>query len=138
MKDFPGAWIVLIAGLFAVQTWVVPAVINGVTGTALMKGTPDEGGSSLPLSNEQTQRAFLNCNRHLASREPSAEFAFPTSPAKSWDIGFGRYIVQASVDVDGGGNPARRRDYLCRVRFAGGDEDNPRNWTVDGIEFSQP
>lgn len=138
MKDFPGAWIVLIGGLFAVQTWVVPTVINGMTGSALMKGTPDEGGSSLPVANEQTQRAFLNCNRHLASREPSAELAFATSPEKSWDIGFGRYIVQATVEVSGRGRAPQRRDYLCRVRFAGGDEQDPGNWTVDGIELNQP
>ncbi|WP_139556248.1 hypothetical protein [Methylotetracoccus oryzae] len=137
MKDFPGAWILLIGGLFAIQTWVVPAVINGATGTTLMKGTPEEGGSSLPVSNTYTDRAFAVCNHHVESSDSSTRARFATSPDKSWDIGFGRYIVQASVAVGDEIRP-QRRDYVCRVHFAGGDEQDPGNWTVDGLEFSQP
>jgi hypothetical protein len=138
MKDFPGAWILLIGGLFLVQTWVVPAVVGGVTASEWFKGTPEEGGSSIPLSSAQTERAFASCNRHLATRESASVLSFAPGPQKSWDIGFGRYIVQASVDVGSAGSESRRRDYLCRVHFAGGDEHDAGNWSVDGIEFSQP
>jgi hypothetical protein len=137
MKGFPGAWIVLIGALFAVQTWIVPAIINGATGTTLMKGTPEEGGSSLPVTNAYTDRAFARCNAHLQTSDTAAGITFAASPEKSWDIGFGRYIVQASVTVDDESQP-RHRNYLCRVRFAGGDVQDAGNWTVDGIEFSQP
>ncbi|RYU60460.1 hypothetical protein EWI61_06790 [Methylolobus aquaticus] len=137
MKDFPGAWILLIGGLFAIQTWVVPAVINGATGTTLMKGTPEEGGSSLPVSNAYTDRAFAACNHHVETLDRSTRLTLAPSPEKSWDIGFGRYVIQASVAVGDETRP-QRRDYVCRVHFAGGDDQDPGNWTVDGLEFSQP
>jgi hypothetical protein len=137
MKNVPGAWILLIGALFAVQTWVVPAVINGMTGTTLMKGTPEEGGSSLPVSNAYTDRAFAVCNHHVETSDPATRPTFSAAPDKSWDIGFGRYIVQAAVTIEEEPKP-RQRNYLCRVRFAGGDVQDPGNWTVDGIEFSQP
>ena len=137
MKDVPGAWILLIGALFAVQTWVVPAVINGMTGTTLMKGTPEEGGNSLPVSNAYTDRAFAVCNHHVETSDTSTRPTFAAAPDKTWDIGFGRYIVQASITI-GEESKLRQRAYLCRVRFAGGDAQDPGNWTVDGVEFSQP
>jgi hypothetical protein len=138
MKECPGAWIAMIGGLFAVQTWVVPLIVNEVTGTEWLKGTPEQGGSNIPVSNDQTQQAFLSCNRHLETREPSARLSFPASPDKSWDVGFGRYMVRASVETIRHDDSPQRRDYLCHVRFAGGEMSDPGNWSVDGLEFSQP
>lgn len=138
MKDFPGVWIALIGGLFVIHTWVVPAVVNEATSTEWVKGDPDEGGSSLPVSNDHTQHAYVSCNRHLEARESPARFTFPAAPDKAWDIGFGRYVVHASVAIDGIGEVAPQRNYLCHVRFAGGDVADPSQWSVDGLELNHP
>jgi hypothetical protein len=137
MKDSPTAWIIMIGGLFAVQTWIVPMMINQVTGTELLKGTAEQGGSASPVSNDQTRQAFAICNSQMKERQQNVRLSFPPEPDRSWDVGFGRYMIRASVEVDNGEQPPEQRDYLCHARFNGGANDDPDNWSVDGIEIAQ-
>lgn len=137
-KRSPWLWVGLFAALFAIQAWIVPVVIRAVTGAEWFKGSPDEGGDSLPISNERTAAAFSHCNRHLQSRMSHQRFQFSHAPDRSWDIGFDRYMIQASFDVDDAEAGSRRRGYLCRIHYRGGDESDAANWSVAGFEFTPP
>ncbi len=139
MKHYsPWSWIGLMAGLFAVQAWIVPMVIHGATETEWLRGTPEQGGDSRPVSNDKTALAFSHCNRHLQTIEPGRRFALPSAPDREWDLGFDRYMIRASVRSADSASGTEQREYLCRIHYLGGDASDSLNWTVAGFEFTSP
>lgn len=134
----PWLWIGLFAGLFIIQVWIVPMLIRVVTGADWFKGTREEGGDSHPTSNTATAAAFSHCNRHLATLHPEQRLEFANTPDRSWDIGFGRYMIDASVGSGTAGTVDRQGRYVCRIHYLGGDESDAANWEVVGIEFTNP
>ena len=137
MKNYsPWSWIALFAGLFALQAWLVPMVIHAVTGTEWLRGTPEQGGDSRPVTNENTAAAFAHCNHYLRTTQAAKRFEFPSTADRSWDLGFDRYMIQASVQSDDPSAGAHRVTYLCRIHHTGGDLADFTHWTVAGFELT--
>lgn len=138
MKNYsPWSWIGLFIGLFAVQVWIVPLVVRAVTDTEPLRGTPEQGGDSRPVSNETTDAAFAHCNHYLeTARAAGSGLEFPGSPSRSWDLGFGRYMIQSSARSRGSNSDETELMYVCRIHHTGGDVTDPANWTVAGFELT--
>jgi len=128
----------LIVSLLAVQAWIVPFLVRQVTGAEWFRGSAEAGGDSVAVSNEWTHQAFLQCNKHLENQERGRTLVFPSTALKSWDIGFNRFMVQGSVDILENEGHAKHREYVCRIHYTGGDEADPGDWSVVGIEFTTP
>lgn len=137
MKNYaPWWWIALFAGLFAVQVWIVPTVIRVVTDTEWLRGTQEQGGESHPVENEKTAAAFSHCNHYLASTQRQVRFEFASTPDRSWDLGFDRYMIRGIVRLTDPASGLKQSEYVCRIHYNGGDDSDFENWTVSGFELT--
>lgn len=134
----PRVWIGLFLLLFAVQVWLVPAVIRTVTDTELLRGTQEQGGDAHPVTNDATVAAYAHCNRYLQLSDPHANRVFPDEPERSWDVGFDRYIISGLMEARDERPDSAVQRYVCRIQFKGGELTNYGDWSVDGIEILPP
>lgn len=134
----PILWIALVVSLFFVQFWLVPTVVKTVTDTEWLRGNPEEGGNASPVSDESTAAAYVQCNRHLQLQQPKTPLLFPNLPERSWDLGFGRYMIAGMGTASADNADTMTHRYLCRIRFLGGGLSDNQNWKLDALEAINP
>lgn len=131
----PFLWISLFLLLFAVQVWLVPAVVHTVTDSEWLRGTAEQGGNASPISNESTAAAYAHCNRALSIRSPEVHLQFPDLPERSWDLGFGRFMIAGLATASNEDSTTVTHRYLCRIQHLGGELAEYQNWKVDALEL---
>ncbi len=125
-----------IVALYVILNKVIFPFAVAVLSTEPFLGKPEESGSPEMVHNERTELAFLQCKRFVSEeldKEPRA-LTFPEK-YKSWDIGFGRFLISGEVTVaeEGGKTYA----YVCRVKFEGEDMTNPDEWELQGLAINE-
>lgn len=110
-------------------------IIHAVTESEWLRGTQEEGGDAQPVTNAYTAAAFSHCTHHLQLSDPQTRFGVSTEPDRSWDLGFGRYMIYATVGIVNPTSSEATRQYICRIHYRSGDLMNFANWEVAGFEF---
>ena len=127
--------VLFIAGLYALHNKAVVPFIMTVIHTRLFTGDPKLGEQTTAISDNMTAMASIHCKTFLKQQLPANGSAtFPHYDYKAWNIGFGRYLVQSYVDVETSTSVFQRQNTLCKIKFTGGDEADPGNWTLIGTE----
>ena len=130
--------ILLIVGLYVLHNKAVVPFVMTVVHTRFFTGDPKLGGQSTALRDNMTAMASIHCKALIKQQLPANKSAtFPQYDYKAWNIGFGRYLVQSSVDIEtADGTASRRKNTLCKIQYTGGGETDPDNWTLIGIDSS--
>ena len=67
-------------------------------------------------------------------RSPSsADFPFFGRDAVA--MGNNAYVVRSYVDAENAFGAALRNDYVCQLRFTGGEPADPRNWDLIDLQM---
>jgi hypothetical protein len=130
--------VLFIVGLYVLHNKAVVPFVMTVVHTRFFTGDPKLGGQATAIRNNMTAMASIHCKTLLKQQLAANESAtFPVYDYKAWNIGFGRYLVQSSIDIETGDGASRRINTLCKIKYTGGDETDPNNWRLIGID-SEP
>lgn len=124
-----------IVALYVILNKVIFPFAMVVLSTEPFLGSPEESGEATVVHNEKTALAFLQCKRFVEEEMEAQNLTF-SEDYKSWDIGFGRFLINGEVVVpqDGG---EKTFIYLCRAKFEGEDMTNPEEWELQGLAINE-
>jgi len=131
-------FVACLAGLLALQIkFLLPWMYDIAASDLFLVDTKDTA-NPMPISNDMTNLAFLQCNRYVSNQigsEGSAQFA--GQPTNAWSLGNYEYIINAEVEVSLKDVPTNLYHYVCRIQYTEGDDlsgvNNGENWSVVGI-----
>jgi len=127
--------VLFIVGLYVLHDKAVDPFVMTVVHTRFFTGDPKLGGQATAIRDDMTAMASIHCKALIKRQLPANRSAtFPENDYKAWNIGFGRYLVQSYTDVETADGVSRRNIILCKIRYAGGDETDPNNWRLIGID----
>jgi len=131
-------FVACLAGLLALQIKFLLPWMYDIAASDLFLVESKDAANPMPISNDMTNLAFLQCNRYVNNQigsEGSAQFA--SQPANAWSLGNYEYIVNAEVEVTLKDVPTNLYHYVCRIQYTEGDDlsgvNNGDNWSVVGI-----
>lgn len=127
--------VLFIVGLYVLHTKAVVPFVMTVIHTRFFTGDPKQGGQATAIRDNMTAMASILCKALIKQQLPAKQSAtFPEYDYKAWNIGFGRYLVQSHIDVEIAGSVSQRNIILCKIKYTGGDETDPNNWRLIGID----
>ena len=107
-------------------------IVYKVLDWEFFRGDPALGGSASPVVNEKTERARDFCYESVARILQVGVAQVREQPDyTSWDIGFDRYLIKASVNDPV--RPGKTKTYICKVQGRG--DSDAEGWTVQSVEF---
>lgn len=128
--------LVLLVGVFYLITMKVamPFVLSVVDSDLFFKQTEDDPVGE--LHNNRTYSGLLHCENKLradnglgdVTRSSAAE-----SEYKAWGLGDHTYVIKAVLDVPGPDKSLARASVGCKIKYQGGEEADPANWSIIGV-----
>lgn len=114
---------------------IVPFVFK-VLESKPFTGDPEQSGQVTEVHDSRTAMALLQCNRFVKEElDDDAVLNFANTDYDAWDIGFGRFLVKSYVDVQLAGPPVRK-NYVCEIKYVGGDLADLENWKLSGLSLT--
>lgn len=129
--------VLLIVGLYLMHNQAIMPLVMKAVHTPVFTGDPKLGGQSIAVRDDRTAMASIHCKTFIRQQIPlSRSTTFPKNDYTAWDIGFGRYLIRSYVDIETPDGASQRKNFVCKLRFTGNDENNLRNWTFMGADMS--
>lgn len=125
--------------LKAYPPWQIAAVCAGTLGVAWVIGSmryESDMRQELRGSGGKATMAFVQCKdfvRGHAFAPSTADFAFLDFQAKAQ--GNETYRIYSTVTAQNAFGAPLKKNFSCTARFNGGNEADPRNWTLVGLEI---
>lgn len=119
-----------IVSLYLLQAWVAVPLVSYVLDADFFSS--EEGVSA---GEEARQAAGIRCGDYLQRELSLEKVEFPFGEGKVWEMGDGRYLVQASALVTGSDALAHQVNYACYVKYTGGDAFDGDNWKLRGLDW---
>ena len=127
--------VLVMVGLYVLHDKAIVPFVMRIVHTQFFTGDPELGGQATAIRDDMTAMASIHCKTFIKQRlAEHASRTFPANDYKAWNIGFGRYLVQSSVDIETADGASRRQNTLCKIRYTGGDEADSNNWRLIGID----
>lgn len=103
-------------------------VVLGIFATL---ATGSNGGGNSRSGDALTNMAFIICKDFVKARlRAPASADFPFMDFESKVIGTNEYSVRSYVDAQNAFGAQLRQNWSCRVRYNGGEDADPSNWTL--------
>jgi hypothetical protein len=144
IAKLPKVWSVTLLVLFIVflyvtlQKVIMPGVMAVVQSGFFFEKEeePEELGI---INNARSDEAFARCKSVMVSDKHVPESAqFVDKEYEAWALGGRVYLIRSHVIVNSPENPAQDRKYACKIRFNGGEMNDPKNWESLGVDFNEP
>ncbi|GAB6068718.1 hypothetical protein JCM13664_20390 [Methylothermus subterraneus] len=124
-----GKIVFYLGSLYFLQVWVVVPLAAYVSDGGFFADETASAGAEV----EQAARA--HCGDYLQQKIGADKVEFPFGEGRVWEMGGGRYLVQASALVTDSNALARQVNYVCYVNYQGGDAFSLANWTLRGLDW---
>ncbi|MFM8332351.1 MAG: hypothetical protein ACKN9T_11740 [Candidatus Methylumidiphilus sp.] len=84
-------------------------------------------------------QAFAQCKSvMLADKHVPEGSQFIDTNYEAWALGGRTYLIRSHVNVNSPDKGMVDRKYACKVKFAGGELTDPKNWDNLGVDFNEP
>lgn len=124
--------ILAIGCLMFIGLWVLSAIVGIVS--------PNKKGTSTTTESQGSHAtmAGIQCQNYVKDRLHSPSTAdFPFLGDQVTTTGNDSYVVRSYVDAQNGFGATVRSDYVCQIRFNGGEDADQRNWTLLDLTVNQ-
>jgi hypothetical protein len=142
IAQLPKGWSIVLLILFVVflyvslQKVITPFVLK-VVESDLFFEKQDEQEDLGKISNERTNFAFTHCKAALKSESHVPENAqLANADYEAWALGGKMYLIRSHVMIPSETQGLLDRKYACKIKFLGGDMNDPANWDMLGIDFN--
>lgn len=119
-----------LVSLYLLQSWVAVPLVTYVLDTDFFSSE-----SAAPADEETRQAAGIFCGDYLQQELSVEKVEFPFGQGKVWEMGDGRFLVQASALVTDSDALAHRVNYACYVKHTGGNAFDVDNWKLRGLDW---
>lgn len=113
---------------------VKPFVLEVMDSELYMKKTEDDPVGE--LHNGRTYTALLHCENQLRADHGLGDATRPSAAEgeyKAWGLGDHIYVIKAMLDVPGPDKTPVRTSVGCKIKYEGGEEADPNNWSILGV-----
>lgn len=125
---------VYVAALYVLLNKAIVPFVTKVVTSEDFAGDPSQSGQPTEIHDNRTAMALLQCNRFVKDEfDEEVGLTFENKAYHSWDIGYGRFIINSHVNVAAPNEPMVRKNYVCEIKFAGGDLENQDSWDLKGL-----
>ena len=131
--------ILFIVGLYLVTNkGVIPFATKVAESDLFFEDDAEEDDAELgSIRNARTDFAFTHCkNAFKEEYEPGEGADLGAANYEAWALGNRTYLIRSSVRVLDEGQKMIEKKYACKIQYKGGEESDPANWTVGGIDFN--
>lgn len=130
--------LVFIVGLYVFQNKAVTPAIMKVLSSGVFDKETDDLAQPTAIDSDITKIALMQCNNYLKENYPDTESGMLSNDDyKAFGLGDYTYVIKSSIELlsstDGPGN----KDFLCKIRFTGGDNMDFQNWEVFGFSYDR-
>lgn len=89
------------------------------------------GGSSSQANEDHSTMAFIQCKDFVSQRLRAPGTAdFPFLDFQVEKTGSNEFLVRSYVDAQNGFGAKLRSNWLCKIRFNGGEDADRKNWSL--------
>lgn len=115
---------------------VIPLVLKVVESDLFFKQTEDDPVGE--LHNSRTYTALLHCENQLRADRGASPATHPTAAENeymAWGLGDHTYVIKSTADLpaNGAAQNVVRANIGCKIKYEGGAETDPANWSVIGV-----
>lgn len=132
-------WFLLlfIVGLYVLTNKGVVPLVTRIMSSDVGTGSSDANDEEPPGPSTSTRSrlAHEHCANYVKEHKREARDAVFDRDFKVWSGGGNVYLVKSSylrLDPEEG---EKERIYNCEIKFKGGDESNPEQWSVRNLEL---
>lgn len=130
--------LVFIVGLYVFQNKAVtPAIMKVIDSDLFVKQT-DDFAEPMAIQSEIGKIALMQCNNYLKNNYPETESAAVSNDDyRTFGLGDYTYVVKSSVEILAAADGPGKKDFLCKIKFTGGDNLDFENWEVFGFKYGE-
>ncbi|MCX8049999.1 MAG: hypothetical protein N3A55_10150 [Methylohalobius sp.] len=130
-------WAVYVVALYVILDKAVVPFALWVANSEVFTGDASQGGEPTQVHDDRTEMALLQCKRLVQDKfDEKATLVFEDTNYQAWDVGFGRFLIKAQVDVTEPNSAPVRKNYVCEIRHTGGDLAERGNWKLQGLSLN--
>ncbi len=129
-------FILFVTALYVFQNTVVLPTVENVANSDLFFENTDDVAQLDGVINEKTNFALIHCNRYLSENyELGDADTFSDKDYQAWGLGGYTYVIKSHVDVPVSEQGPLKKQYICTIKYTGGDEIDYENWSISGFNY---
>lgn len=117
---------------------VKPFLEAVVSSDLFLVQSDDPAEKNLPVSNEKSRLAALQCNQYLRDNFEGVGIGELTeSDYTAWALGGYTYVINTTTGGNPGNNPEKEK-FVCKIQWIEGNPLEYASWEIQQFEYNSP